>query len=142
LHPKAASFTAKQQRTVSNQQRSRGVVVVEGPFDLLTALAWCLPTPCVALVGTYANAQQAAEVMALAQGGPIWLALDADVAGDTGATRLQAQLALAGCGAQVRRLPIPEHAKDLSELVMSPTARRMVAMTLADADTRQRTGGN
>jgi len=115
--------------------RSRGVLVVEGPFDLLTALVWRVPALCVALVGTYANARQAAELIALANGGPIWLALDSDAAGDVGVTRLQTQLALAGCGAQIRRLPIPDHAKDLSEIVASLGARHTVIRVLTNAGT-------
>jgi len=133
------------ERDESDQPRSRGIVVVEGPFDLLTAFAWRLPLPCVALVGTYANAQQLTEVVALANGGPIWLALDADNAGAAGSARLQTQLAHAGCGAQIRWLRIPEHAKDLSEVITSVAARRQIMTILADAqgaESDMRKGGH
>lgn len=132
----------KRQRDGHAQAYSRGVLVVEGPFDLLTALVWRLPLPCVALVGTFANVQQAAELVALANGGPIWLALDADTAGEAGATRLRAQLSQAGYStAQIKSLHIPEQAKDFSEIIASPTARRWVAMTLAETVASGRKGG-
>ena len=134
-------LTEKHQRAARDRSHARGVLVVEGPFDLLTALVWRLPVRCVALVGTYANVQQVAEIVALANGGPIWLALDADAAGATGATRLQAQLSEAGCAAQIQWLHIPEHAKDLSEIVMSPSAHRLVELTLTDAAAGTRKGG-
>ena len=49
-------------QTQSRIRRSpnAGVLIVEGPFDWLAALAWRLPVSCVALVGVYATERQRA----------------------------------------------------------------------------------
>lgn len=114
----------------------RGVLVVEGIFDLLTVRAWRLPIACVALVGTHLRRDQLQNLLALACGGPIWLGLDADEAGEQAAERLRDQLVKAGCpGDVVRRLRPPGGAKDLSEVARDAHARRAVLAALAaDAD--------
>ena len=114
----------------------RGVLVVEGIFDLLTVRAWRLPIACVALVGTHLRRDQLQDLLGLACGGPIWLGLDADEAGEQAAERLRDQLVKAGCpGDVVRRLRPPGGAKDLSEVARDAHARRAVLAALAaDAD--------
>lgn len=100
-----------------------GVIVVEGPFDLLAAQQWRLPFPCVALVGAHASRQQLFELMAFAAGRPIWLALDADPAGDAGAEHLRAALIAARYAGPLYRLRPPLDAKDFGEIAERPTAR-------------------
>jgi hypothetical protein len=110
----------------------RGVLVVEGIFDLLTVRAWRLSMACVALVGTHLRRDQLQDLLALACGGPIWLGLDADEAGEQAAERLRDQLVKAGCpGDVVRRLRPPGGAKDLSEVARDAHARRAVLAALA-----------
>jgi hypothetical protein len=110
----------------------RGALVVEGVFDLLTARAWRLPIACVALVGTHLRRDQIQDLLALAQGGPIWLGLDADESGEQAAERLKGQLVTAGCAADaIRRLRPPGGAKDLSDVAHDARARTAVLAALA-----------
>lgn len=120
-------------RSTLSQKRSSvcGVIVVEGPFDLLAAQQWRLPLPCVALVGAYASRRQITELIALAAGCPIWLALDADAAGDAGAEALRAALLAARYVGPVDRLRPPLDAKDFGELAGVGGARTAVARLLA-----------
>lgn len=112
----------------------RGVLVVEGIFDLLTVRAWQLPISCVALVGTHLRQDQLPDLLALAHGGPIWLGLDADEAGEMAAERLKQQLVTAGCPVDlIHRLRPPGSAKDLSEVARDAHARAaVVAVLFAD----------
>ena len=110
----------------------RGVLVVEGVFDLLTARAWRLPIVCVALVGTHLRRDQLQDLLTVAQGGPIWLGLDADESGEQAAERLKDQLVTAGCPAgAIRRLLPPGGAKDLSDVVHDAHVRTVVLAALA-----------
>ena len=114
----------------------QGLLVVEGSFDLLTALAWDVPLPCAALVGTHASGRQCRELLALADGGPIWLALDADAPGEEGAARLAAQLApVAG---DVHRVRPPGGAKDFAEVASSVEAREAILQVLTAVRTEGR----
>jgi DNA primase len=111
----------------------RGVLVVEGIFDLLTVRAWRLPIACVALVGTHLRHDQLQDLLTLAHGGPIWLGLDADVAGEQAAERLKDQLVTAGCPTDaIRRLRAPSGAKDLSDVVHDAHARTAILAALAE----------
>lgn len=106
-----------------------GVVVVEGSFDLLTFLGWRLPMRCVALIGTFASTDQFRHLVALAAGGPIWIALDADLPGEAGAERLRKQLASYPHG--VERLLPPFGAKDFAEVATVAGARERLLRALA-----------
>jgi hypothetical protein len=107
-----------------------GIIVVEGPFDLLAAQQWRLPVPCVALVGAHPSRQQLTELITLAAGRPIWLALDADVPGDAGAERLRATLVAAHYTNPLYRLRPPLSAKDFGEIAGVSAARTMVLREL------------
>jgi len=114
-------------QTQSRIRRSpnAGVLIVEGPFDWLAALAWRLSVICVALVGVYATERQRAELLAIAGGRPIWIALDNDAAGDVGAKRLATQLSVqVDARVHVRRLMLPLGAKDLGALACLTDARQ------------------
>lgn len=118
-------LAAQHMRSRPSRPLNAGVLIVEGPFDWLTALAWRLPVTCVALVGVYATERQRVELIALADGRPIWIALDHDAAGDVGAKRLATQLAAQGDErARVRRLALPLGAKDLGALACLSDARQ------------------
>lgn len=106
----------------------RGIIVVEGAFDLLTLLSWQVPIRCVALIGTHASAEQLAHLVALAAPGPIWLALDADAPGEAAVTHLNDQLARYPYG--VERLAPPLGSKDFTEVATIPEARQTVLQTL------------
>jgi hypothetical protein len=110
---------------------SSGVIVVEGPFDLLAAQQWRLPLPCVALVGAHASHQQLLELMDFAAGSPIWLALDADSAGDAGAEHLGAVLIAARYTDPLYRLRPPLEAKDFGEIAGWPAAKTALLRTIA-----------
>ena len=109
---------------------SSGVIVVEGPFDLLAAQQWRLPLPCVALVGAHASRQQLFELMAFASGRPIWLALDTDTAGDAGAERLRAVLIASSYSGPLYRLRPPLDAKDFGDIAGRSAARTALLRTL------------
>lgn len=99
------------------QHRDRALLVVEGAFDALAVRALRIPVRCVALIGTHAGPTQRRELLQLASGGPIWLSLDADAAGDAGAERLGAWLNANGYPGAIFRVRAPCGAKDLAELV-------------------------
>lgn len=109
-----------------------GVIVVEGPFDLLAAQQWHLPIPAVALVGAHASRQQLTELIAFAAGRSIWLALDADAAGDAGAERLRSALVAARHPGPIYRLRSPLGAKDFGALAGVAAARIAVVRAVAD----------
>lgn len=113
-----------------------GIVVVEGAFDLLTFLGWRLPVRCVALIGTHASAMQLNHLVTLAAGGPIWIALDTDAAGEEAALHLAARLA--PHTQAVYRLRPPGGAKDFAEGAISPAVRTAIIQTLmCSVDTSQ-----
>lgn len=112
-----------------------GVIVVEGPFDLLAAQQWRLPLPCVTLVGAHASRQQLLELMAFAAGRPIWLALDADPAGDAGAEQLRAALIAARYAGSLYRLRPPLGTKDFGEIAGRTAARAALMHLLAHPKT-------
>jgi len=97
----------------------RMVVVVEGPFDWLTLQRWHYPS--VALVGTHVRP---AAVKALARFERIYLALDADQAGQTAAAELARTL-----GERAVQVVLPG-VKDVGELAMSPDGQGIFAHAL------------
>ncbi|MGH2501762.1 MAG: CHC2 zinc finger domain-containing protein, partial [Ktedonobacterales bacterium] len=113
------------------QSSVSGVIVVEGPFDLLAVRQWRLPLLCVALVGAHASQRQMAELIALAAGRPIWLALDADAAGDAGADSLRSALVAARYAGPIYRLRPPLDAKDFGELTGVAGARMALLRMLS-----------
>jgi DNA primase len=118
-------LASAQTRSRIRRSPNAGVLIVEGPFDWLAALAWRLPVTCVALVGVYATERQRAELLAIADGRPIWIALDNDAAGDVGAKRLATQLTARGDEpVRVRRLTLPLGVKDLGALASLTDARQ------------------
>lgn len=118
-------LASAQSRTRIRRSPNTGVLIVEGPFDWLAALAWRLPVACVALVGVYATERQRAELLAIADGRPIWIALDNDAAGDVGAKRLATQLSVqVDARVHVRRLMLPLGVKDLGALACLTDARQ------------------
>ena len=118
-------LVSAQSRTRIRRSPNAGVLIVEGPFDWLAALAWRLPVTCFALVGVYATERQRAELLAIARDRPIWIALDNDAAGDMGARRLATQLSVqVDARVQVRRLMLPLGAKDLGALACLTDARQ------------------
>jgi len=118
-------LASAQTRSRIRRSPNAGVLIVEGPFDWLAALAWRLPVTCVALVGVYATERQRAELLAIADGRPIWIALDNDAAGDVGAKRLATQLTARGDEpVRMRRLTLPLRAKDLGALASLTDARQ------------------
>ena len=120
-----------QSRQTQMSLGTTGVIVVEGPFDLLAAQQWRLPLPCVALVGAHASRQQLLELMAFAAGRPIWLALDADPAGDAGAEHLRAALISARYAGPIYRLRPPVDAKDFGDIAGRLDARAALLRLLA-----------
>jgi len=93
--------------------RSDEVVVTEGPFDWLTAVRWGLPA--VALLGTHVSRQAA---QALARFRRVYLALDADEAGQSAASQIAADLR--GRGVIV---DLPRGIHDLNDLGRLPDGR-------------------
>lgn len=89
------------------------VVVVEGPFDLLTARAWGLPA--VALLGTRVSH---GVVDALRSFRRVYTALDADPAGEQ-ATRALAE----AMGARLIAVPLPDGVGDVNDLGRRPDGR-------------------
>lgn len=87
---------------------ARAVVVVEGVFDLLTLDMWGIPA--VALLGTYPSLSAAT---ALARFGRVYLALDADEAGQEAGHALAQRL---GSRASLVRLPALPGVEDVADL--------------------------
>lgn len=105
------------------QVRGEEVLVTEGPFDRLVAEQWALPA--VALMGTHASR---AAIARLSRFRRVYLALDADAAGEHAAHTLREAL-----GERAVRLPLPAGAKDLGELAGRPQARAQVLAALHEA---------
>jgi DNA primase len=101
------------------------VVVVEGPFDWLTACEWGFSA--VALAGTHANRQALKELHRFSR---VYLALDADAPGRRAAQALAAEL---GERATVVRLPDG----DLNDLGAREDGREMFLAALAEARARR-----
>ncbi|MYI82250.1 MAG: toprim domain-containing protein [Chloroflexi bacterium] len=81
------------------------VVVVEGPFDWLAAMAAGLPAVAVLGAPTIAAIEQLKAFRR------VYLALDADDGGDEAAARIEEAL-----GAAAVRVPLPEGANDVGDL--------------------------
>jgi hypothetical protein len=107
---------------------ARAVVVVEGPFDLLTLVMWRLPG--LALMGTHASA---AALDALARFWRVYLALDADGAGMQAAAGLAARL---GGRAVPVRVPPLDGAKDVADLATVAGGRAAFVRALLEAGGR------
>jgi len=111
----------------ASQVGSEAVVVVEGPFDWLTAFEW--DVPAVALVGTHASRRALATLRGFRT---VYLALDADGAG----RRASAQLASA-LGGRALTVALPAGAHDLNELGQRRGGRDAFLAALAEARERQ-----
>ncbi len=111
----------------ASQVSSDAVVVVEGPFDWLTACEWEIPA--VALVGTHASRRSLAALRGFRT---VYLALDADGPG----CRASAQLASA-LGGRALTVALPGGVHDLNELGQQRGGRDVVLRALAAARTRQ-----
>ncbi len=103
------------------------VVVVEGPFDWLTACEW--DVPAVALVGTHASRLALAALRGFRT---VYLALDADGPG----RRASAQLASA-LGGRAIPVTLPAGAQDFNELGQRRGGRDAFMAALAEARGRQ-----
>lgn len=99
------------------------VVVVEGPFDWLTAAEWSIPA--VALLGTHAPR---AGVAALAGFATVYLALDADAPGQRATRELAKRL-----GARAVPVTLPAGVHDLNELGQHRDGRDAFLRALARA---------
>jgi DNA primase len=100
-------------------------VVVEGVFDLLVLGAWGVPA--VALVGTHAGARALNDLGRFRR---LYLALDADAAGQGATAALLARL---GARATPVRLPPTPGVKDVADLATRPGGRAAFLGALADA---------
>lgn len=98
-----------------NGRMRGGVLVVEGAFDALAVRTLRIPVRSVALIGTHAGPTQRRELLKLADGDSIWLALDADPAGDAGAKRLVTWLH--DYPGAIYRVRPPRGANDMAELI-------------------------
>ena len=111
----------------ASQVGAAAVVVVEGPFDWLTAWGWELPA--VALVGTHASRLVLAALRGFRT---VYLALDADGPG----RRASAQLASA-LGRRALTVALPGGTHDLNELGQRRGGRDAFLAALAEARRRQ-----
>ncbi|MGE3855828.1 MAG: CHC2 zinc finger domain-containing protein [Dehalococcoidia bacterium] len=111
----------------ASQVGAAAVVVVEGPFDWLTACEW--EVPAVALVGTHASRRTLAAIRGFRT---VYLALDADGPG----RRASAQLASA-LGARALTVALPDGAHDLNHLGQRRGGRNAFLAALAEARRRQ-----
>lgn len=102
------------------------VVVVEGPFDWLTACEWRIPA--VALVGTHLSPT---ALQALSPFDRVYLALDADEAGRRATAAMTPQL-----GDRALAVDLPRGVHDLNELGQVEGGRDCFLRALADARTR------
>jgi DNA primase len=109
------------------QVRGDEVVLVEGPFDWLSASQWGLPA--VALAGSHVSPS---TVRVLSRFRRVYLALDNDEAG----LRASAQLkeALAG---KARRLQLPQGVKDVNDLAIRPDGRDLFMRCLGAASRKE-----
>jgi len=109
--------------------RAGTVVVVEGPFDWLTARAWGLPA--VALLGTHVSTPALGSLRRFRR---VVLALDADDPGQRAAQALAAAL-----GDRATVVALPGGAHDLNDLGRRPGGRAAfdaaLAAVLADGPT-------
>ncbi|MGE3856853.1 MAG: CHC2 zinc finger domain-containing protein [Dehalococcoidia bacterium] len=104
----------------------RAVVVVEGPFDWLTACEWRVPA--VALVGTHLSP---ADLEVLAPFDRVYLALDPDEAGRRATAAIEPQL-----GNRAVAVGLPRGVHDLNELGQIDGGRDAFLRALADARAR------
>ncbi len=111
----------------ASQVGASAVVVVEGPFDWLTACEWEIPA--VALVGTHASRRTLAALRGFRT---VYLALDGDGPG----RRASAQLASA-LGGRALTIALPGGAHDLNELGQRRGGRDAFLVALAEARRRQ-----
>ncbi len=111
----------------ASQVGTEAVIVVEGPFDWLTACEW--EVPAVALVGTHASRRALAALRGFRT---VYLALDADDPG----RRATAQLASA-LGGRALTVALPGGAHDLNELGQRRGGRDAFLAALAEARRRQ-----
>ena len=111
----------------ASQVGAEAVVVVEGPFDWLTACEWEIRA--IALVGTHASRLALAALRGFRT---VYLALDADGPG----RRASAQIASA-LGARAVTVALPEGAHDLNELGQRRGGRDAFLAALAEACRRQ-----
>ena len=101
--------------------RAEAVVVVEGPFDWLTARAWGLPA--VALLGTHVSTPTLGSLRRFRR---VVLALDADDPG-----RRAAQALAAALGDRATVVALPGGAHDLNDLGRRPGGRAAFDAALA-----------
>ncbi|MCA9851596.1 MAG: toprim domain-containing protein [Dehalococcoidia bacterium] len=106
---------------------TEAVVVVEGPFDWLTACEW--EVPAVALVGTHASRRVLAALRGFRT---VYLALDADGPGRRGSAQIASAL-----GGRALTVSLPRGAHDLNELGQQRGGRDAFLRALAEARTRQ-----
>ena len=103
------------------------VVLVEGPFDWLTACGWQLHA--IALLGTHLSRE---ALGALRLFGRVYLALDADGPGRRATGRIRSEL-----GAQAVVVPLPPGVHDPSELGRHRDGRAVFLHSLHQARTRE-----
>ncbi|TAJ19195.1 MAG: toprim domain-containing protein, partial [Dehalococcoidia bacterium] len=111
------------------QARARGhraVVIVEGPFDWLTACEWRIPA--VALAGTHLTSVALDELAVFDR---IYLALDADEPGRRATVAMVEQI-----GARASTVALPRGVHDLNELGQVEGGRNALLRALADAHAR------
>ena len=100
------------------------VTVVEGPLDWLALRAWGVPA--LALCGSLVRPTAMEGLRRFAR---VYLALDADEAGDRGT-----QVLLAALGERARRIGLPPGCKDAAELAPLPDGARLFAAALRAAE--------
>ncbi len=101
----------------------RGVCVVEGPMDLLALRLWGVPG--LALIG---NSPRVDQLVLLEQFKRLYVALDQDPAGDTGAARLAAHF-----GPRVARVLLPTGIKDVGDLARLPNGNELFCAAILRA---------
>lgn len=104
----------------------RAVVVVEGPFDWLTACEWRIPA--VALAGTHLTPAALDELAVFDR---IYLALDADEPGRRATVAMAKQI-----GERAATVALPRGVHDLNELGQVAGGRNALLRALADARAR------
>jgi len=104
----------------------RAVVVVEGPFDWLTACEWRIPA--VALAGTHLSPDALRQLSAF---GRVYLALDADEPGRRATASIAEQL-----GERAVAVELPRGVHDLNELGQVEGGRDALRRAFAEARSR------
>lgn len=104
-------------------QGAPAIIVAEGVVDLLVLAQWGIPA--VALAGTHASYEHLAALRRFAR---VYVALDADAAGQAAARVIAASLAPAA-----RLVAIPDGAKDIADLAMQPDGRIALRRALDQA---------